>query len=79
MNAWKKISLLLFAAVLLFLSGGVDASGKKADLNAYNKRTGQKFLEEVAARPGIHKLKSGMLVEVIQFPSYNAGANPHIY
>ncbi len=55
---FRQASLLFFITVLLFISG------IKGDLTSYNKRVGAKFIKEVSERPGIHKLKSGMLVEV---------------
>jgi hypothetical protein len=59
-------------AALAFVS--ISASEKKkGDVNAYLKRTGAKFLEEVAQRDGIIKLKSGMLVEILK-TSTKAGA-----
>lgn len=43
-----------------------------ADMAKYYKRTGKKFLDEKASEPGIIKLKSGMLVEILK-----QGENPN--
>jgi hypothetical protein len=71
----SKFFLLIFTFSLL-LSFSVDVEAKKSKakkpkapktnekMNNYYKRTGTKFLEEMAAKEGIYKLKSGMLVEV---------------
>lgn len=52
------------AVVTLLLSLFIVAFGAKGDMTKYMKRTGAKYLAEVATRPGVYKLKSGMLVEV---------------
>ena len=59
-----KVVLALFSLLLLSLSS--NAEKKKGDINAYLKRTGEKYLKEVALKEGIHKLKSGMLVEILK-------------
>jgi len=63
----ELLKYLLHTLVLfLFISSPIIAEDKKkGDVNAYLKRTGSKFLEEVAKREGILKLKSGLLVEII--------------
>lgn len=69
---------LLLALALLLLAVSSYAIGsqheeplggakkKKGDMSSYYKRTGQKFLDEVAKREGIMTLKSGMLIEVLK-------------
>lgn len=39
---------------------------KKGDQASYQKRVGQKFLDEVATNEGVIKLKSGMLIEILK-------------
>ncbi len=51
---------------IAFTAIGVSADKKKGDINAYNKRTGEKFIQEVSQREGVITLKSGMLVEIIK-------------
>lgn len=58
-------ALFLSIAGFLFFGAMVSADKKKADMNNYMKRTGQKFLDEVATREGVITLKSGMLVEIL--------------
>lgn len=48
------------------MGGVVFAEKKKGDMNSYAKRTGAKFLTEVAQREGIITLKSGMLIEILK-------------
>ncbi len=65
---------LLLGLMLLLLVVATSAIGsqheeppkKKGDMSKYLKRTGQKYLDEVAQREGILKLKSGMLIEVLK-------------
>ena len=62
-------SNILFAVLALFvlvlLPKDCEAAKKRTNMDAYMKRTGQKFLEETAKKEGVIKLKSGMLVEII--------------
>ena len=44
---------------------GTTASSNEK-MNNYMKRTGRKYLDEVASREGVYKLKSGMLVEILK-------------
>lgn len=60
-----SLILFLFATILLVSSASADGK-KKGDMAAYNKRTGAKYLEEVAQKEGIIELKSGMLVEILK-------------
>ena len=60
----KYISFAIFCLTLLLVQLNPSLAAKKTDLSKYQKRTGQKYLDEVAQRDGIVKLKSGMLVEV---------------
>jgi FKBP-type peptidyl-prolyl cis-trans isomerase FklB len=62
MQLWQI--LLALCVILAFY--GASADKKKGDMNAYNKRTGAKYLEEKASQPGVIKLKSGMLVEILK-------------
>jgi major membrane immunogen (membrane-anchored lipoprotein) len=60
-----SVQILMFAAfVCALLIACAVADQKKGDMNAYYKRTGQKYLDEKAKEDGVLKLKSGMLVEV---------------
>jgi len=52
--------------------GAVDDSMKK-----YLKRTGQKYLDEIAKKDGVYKLKSGMLVEILQESSKDSPLSPN--
>jgi FKBP-type peptidyl-prolyl cis-trans isomerase FklB len=64
-----KTVLLLLVAVLALCSVNVAEAAdgqKKGDMAAYHKRTGAKYLAEVAQRPEVHTLKSGMLVEILK-------------
>jgi len=63
MQFYTLFALALFCLAIL---SPVLADKKKGDMTSYLKRTGAKFLSEVAARPNIIKLKSGMLVEVLK-------------
>ena len=66
MQAIAKFLAYVFAFVILLSQNEVFAEDKKkGDMNAYLKRTGQKFLQEVSEREGILKLKSGMLIEIL--------------
>ncbi len=47
-------------------------------MDNYNKRTGEKFLEEVAEREGIIKLKSGMLVEILTTSTNPDAKSPNV-
>ena len=60
-----SLVLFLFATILIFTSVHADEK-KKGDLNSYLKRTGTKYLQEVAKKEGIIELKSGMLVEILK-------------
>lgn len=42
------------------------AESKKGDMNAYYKRSGEKYLAETAKKDGVIELKSGMLVEILK-------------
>jgi FKBP-type peptidyl-prolyl cis-trans isomerase FklB len=57
--------LLLVLALLCCSVENVWGEKKKGDMNAYLKRSGTKFLDEMSKREGIIKLKSGMLIEII--------------
>lgn len=60
--------LLVYVALLglLFCCHSVLAQQKGDKLAKYQMRTGRKFLDETSAKPGIHTLKSGMLVEILK-------------
>jgi len=55
-----------FIIVSFMLIGQNFVVAKKGDTNSYLKRTGEKFLSEVATREGVTTLKSGMLVEILK-------------
>lgn len=61
----------LLASLLLLLSWYPAASKKTVDHSKYQKRVGKKFLDETALKPGVIKLKSGMLIEILK-----SGDNP---
>lgn len=61
MNYSSALLLLLLAIIAI----GVFAD-KTSDQSKYLKRVGKKFLDEVAAKEGIIKLQSGMLIEVLK-------------
>lgn len=63
MQIWQVVLALL---VVLAVYSVNAAEKKKGDMNAYNKRTGAKYLEKKASEPGVIKLKSGMLVEILK-------------
>ena len=65
MNFLSVFVLFTAFSVFTFLSVAT-AEKKKGDMTAYLKRTGQKFINEVAQREGIIKLKSGMLIEILK-------------
>jgi len=57
---------LLVVALLLALLVGTSAAAGSNDKNVnYLKRTGKKYLDEIAARPDAILLKSGMVVEIM--------------
>jgi len=59
----------LYIIIYLFLTSisKIIATGTKGKNDAnYNKRTGERFLEEVKKRPGIIKLKTDLLVEIFK-------------
>jgi FKBP-type peptidyl-prolyl cis-trans isomerase FklB len=56
---------LALAIMCIFLISNAWAGSKKGDMNSYYQRTGAKYLEEVAKKEGVIKLKSGMLVEIL--------------
>ena len=63
------MQLLLFTALLaLIATTWVDATTekKKGNMNNYLKRTGAKFIAEMAKKEGFFELKSGMVVEIIR-------------
>jgi FKBP-type peptidyl-prolyl cis-trans isomerase FklB len=69
--------LFLFATILLVSSVAADDK-KKGDVNSYLKRTGAKFLEEVAQREGVIELKSGMLVEILKTSDKSDAKSPTV-
>jgi FKBP-type peptidyl-prolyl cis-trans isomerase FklB len=58
MNNSLIIAVLIISSLIYVSFAG--------DVNSYTKRTGAKFLQEVAQRDGIVQLKSGMLVEILK-------------
>lgn len=68
-------SFTFIAFVLVLCS---FAGAKKADMESYMKRTGQKFLAEMASKEGVIRLKSGMLIEVVQSSTLKAPMSPTV-
>lgn len=64
MNASNVIALLLPIFLL--------AIAAKKDQSNYLKRSAQKYMSEVASRPGVYKLGSGVLIEVCSFTLVNS-------
>lgn len=59
--------LLLTALLALLTTSWVHAAEKKkGSMNNYLKRTGAKFIAEMAKKEGFFELKSGMVVEIIK-------------
>lgn len=58
--------ILFVVAIISLTFFSVVAEKKKGDINAYNKRTGAKYLADKATQDGVIKLKSGMLVEILK-------------
>jgi FKBP-type peptidyl-prolyl cis-trans isomerase FklB len=58
----------IFLALMAFLLGTMSmaADKKKGDMDSYRKRTGAKYLADVAKKEGVYTLKSGMLVEILK-------------
>lgn len=69
---------LSFLSLLLCIGIVVAADKKKGDLNSYLKRTGAKFLKEVAKKEGIIKLKSGMLIEILSPSTKSDAKSPNV-
>ena len=67
-----------FLSLLLFVGCAATAEKKKGDINSYLKRTGAKFLKEVAKKEGIIKLKSGMLIEILSPSNKNDAKSPNV-
>lgn len=65
MRIERNIILLLLSLLSIFCKQSFAEDKKKGDINAYLKRTGQKFISDVEKREGIYKLKSGMLIEIL--------------
>jgi FKBP-type peptidyl-prolyl cis-trans isomerase FklB len=57
---------LVLSIFLLSLAAVSGQAGKKGDMNSYLKRTGAKFIAEMAGKEGFFQLRSGMVVEVIK-------------
>ena len=60
--------LLLTALLAVIATTSVHATTekKKGNMNSYLKRTGAKFIAEMAKKEGFFELKSGMVVEIIK-------------
>ena len=72
--SWNVVLIAIFLACLAL--GTLAEEKRKGDMKAYLKRTGRKFLEDVAEREGIIKLKSGMLVEILKTSSKEDAKSP---
>eukprot|EP00595_Chromulina_sp_UTEXLB2642_P000236 CAMPEP_0196762976 /NCGR_PEP_ID=MMETSP1095-20130614/3149_1 /TAXON_ID=96789 ORGANISM="Chromulina nebulosa, Strain UTEXLB2642" /NCGR_SAMPLE_ID=MMETSP1095 /ASSEMBLY_ACC=CAM_ASM_000446 /LENGTH=179 /DNA_ID=CAMNT_0042115181 /DNA_START=45 /DNA_END=587 /DNA_ORIENTATION=- len=57
---------LLGIITCLLLISLTIADKKKGDMETYLKRTGKKYLDDIAKKDGILKLKSGMLIEILK-------------
>ena len=47
-------------------------------MEKYNKRTGQKYLDEIATKEGVIQLKSGMLVEILKSSTKSDAKSPKV-
>jgi len=63
MMIWSLFGCLILLGCTL-LAHGDDK--KKGDMSKYLKRTGEKYLADIAEKEGIYKLKSGMLIEILK-------------
>ena len=63
--------------MLVVLTGELLAE-KKGGMDSYYKRTGKKYLDEVAKRDNIVTLKSGMLLEVLSASDKRNAVSPTI-
>lgn len=68
--------LTIFYFITLFITFACAA--KKGDINSYNKRTGEKFLKEIAQKEGVIALKSGMLVEILKSSEDASAKSPNV-
>lgn len=75
----NRIVTLLLAVLCLFSGSTVGAAKKKGDMNNYLKRTGTKFLKDVAEQDGIIALKSGMLIEILKTGDSSEARSPTPY
>lgn len=66
--------VLLFVVALSLCLMGVSA--KKADMSAYYKRVGAKYIKETAQKEGVISLKSGMLVEILKTSTKENAKSP---
>ncbi len=66
----RFFSFLLLASLCFF------SQGKKADQNSYLKRTGAKYIEEVAKRDGSIELNSGMVIEILKSATVETAKSP---
>ena len=69
-----ELIFVVFSCIWL----GISGEKKKGDMNAYLKRTGAKFLQEVAKKEGIIKLKSGMLIEILSPSTKEKPKSPNV-
>eukprot|EP01039_Chlorochromonas_danica_P000171 gene171-180_t len=74
----QTIAILTFVLFCLFFFAVYGADKKKGDMNSYLKRTGAKFLEEVAQKEGVIQLKSGMLIEIIKSSEKSDARSPTV-
>lgn len=74
----QTIAILTFVLFCLFFFAVYGSEKKKGDMNSYLKRTGAKFLEEVAQKEGVIKLKSGMLIEIIKSSEKSDARSPTV-
>lgn len=70
--------LLVFFFCLFSASMVVTADKKKGDMNSYYKRSGEKYLSDIAKQENIIKLKSGMLVEILKTSTKKDAKSPTV-
>lgn len=75
-RAWALLAIV--ALLALFTVGVMASEKKKGDMNSYMKRTGQKYLDEIAKKEGIFTLKSGMLVEILKTSDKEGAKSPNV-
>jgi FKBP-type peptidyl-prolyl cis-trans isomerase FklB len=75
MNIWN---ILLVLSVLVSCNFMAFADKKKGDQNAYIKRTGAKYMAEIAKKEGAIPLKSGIVVEILTSNENQNAKSPNL-